>query len=239
MNSREYIRHGLKRTLLASVFVLMAMAAANAGAAMAASSPFGGAPVVAVGKLSWQDGSNFCASQGRLLPTAAQLKDFAGKVADPAKYGAAAWFWTQDAAGEKYQAIAMGTGAEDAFAKNDALFAACVDDPARKNKGAPAPKEAIGASVAGFTTGMAAESANWENADLFCKSQGRHLPTVAQLQAVAGATGNGAYANYHWPTGMFWTREPGGQGHQLVHLGNGKAMWFPDKDRHWAVCSDE
>lgn len=204
-----------------------------------AASPFAGAPVTAVGKLPWQAAANFCESQGRMLPSMAQLKEFSGKVMNPEKYGSESWFWTRDATGENYQAIAMGAGDEKVFAMGDKLFTACVDDPARKNKGAPAPKEAIGTSVPGFLTGMAAESANWENADLFCKSQGKNLPTVAQLQTVAVTSGNGSYSEFHWPKGMFWTREPGESGYKLVHLGNGKAIWFPDTDRHWVVCSDD
>lgn len=197
--------------------------------------------IISIKSIPWENANNFCKSQGKILPSLEQLKAFQAKATDVTRYPPDSFFWAnnlKDKQSKTQFAFSMREGVEKSFDQSEKNWAICANDPTAKPN-APAPKEAVGISVPGFSTGLGAASASWDNANLFCQSQNQNLPTAAQLKAVAAGTGDGSFAKYNWPKGIFWTREPAGQGHKVVSMGNGAEIWFADKDKHWAVCSDE
>lgn len=88
----------------------------------------------------------------------------------------------------------------------------------------------------GFDQPLQPATMDWEQASQLCAGRGGALPTVEELQAIADETGNGMYAAYAWPKGMFWTSMAGTEGHKAVFMGNGKEQDFPDSFKQWVTC---
>lgn len=92
---------------------------------------------------------------------------------------------------------------------------------------------------AGFITGPAYSTNNgspWSDASAICQAQGGQLPTVAQLQAIAGLKGDGSYRTSGWPLAYYWTGEVKRSGHATVTLLDGLISWDYDVNSRRVVC---
>ena len=221
------IRRGAISVVFVCCFFLLAAPAAKAAGAV----PPGFLPGPGKNDMKWSEGDAFCKSKKGYLPTEAQLKAIAKGPGDGsyAEFGLhEGYYWSRDGLAKKRNTVSLADGL---------AIPASVDNrrPVLCGYGAARPKEATGVAP-GFASGMALTSLFWEDADRFCKRQGKQLPAIADLKAIARSSGGGSYSKAGWPGGLFWSREGGGGRHSAVSLGDGTEMLFNDTDKQWAAC---
>lgn len=215
----------------AAALLCAALFASTAHAA--GETPPGFLPAAPVTGKAWAEADALCKGAKGHLPTAAQLQELAARSGD-GSYSGLGWpgkaYWTRESSAGKYYAVAMETGAMNLFTPDTLNAVVC-------GYGAGAPRKAA-KPLAGFATGVAPTSMQYEDAARWCERRAKSLPQADALKAVSGKTGDASYKTNEWPEGMFWTREAGEGGHKLVHLGNGMDAAFPDTDKHWVTCTD-
>jgi len=226
-NSFFRFRRGASVAVFACGLFLLASSAAFAADAV----PPGFLPGPGKNDMKWSEGDAFCKSKKGYLPTEAQLKAIAKGPGDGsfAEFGLhEGYYWSRDGLANKRNTVSLADGL---------AVPASVDNrrPVLCGYGAARPKEATGIAP-GFASEMALTSLFWEDADRFCKRQGKQLPAIADLKAISRSSGDGSYTKAGWAGGLYWTREGGNGRHSVVSLGEGTEMLFNDTDKQWAVC---
>lgn len=179
----------------------------------------------------WRDADAACKSRGGTLPSVAALQAISAGTGS-GSYAANGWstgmYWTGDAAESGHPVVFLGDGKSLPFPDNSKQWVVCVDVA---QKPAPEPEKPGVFDLARKPTVLP-----WDEAAAFCGKQGKRLPSIADLQRIAKGTGDGSFEEIGFLEQIFWTREPGGEGHRGVIMGDGRANWYHDTTKNWSVC---
>lgn len=181
--------------------------------------------------MTWDKADAVCRELGGTLPAVAELQAVARTTGD-GSYETRGWstgaFWSKETGDQGHIAVFLGDGSASAFPDSFKNWAGCTGI-------APSPPTPP-VPPAVFDTANTPTVLSWTEADTLCKERGKHLPSVADLRALADGSGDGSYVNYGWLPQIFWTSDIKEGGHQGVLLGDGTANWYHDTTRNWAVC---
>lgn len=169
----------------------------------------------------WSEAKKYCTQRGGRLPTVAEMKAIQSTYAGLGLHSGR--YWTQDVQDTVPLVIEMKTGSVETFPHGMRFTAVCADVAAF----IPPTVELTQKPLFG----------TWEQAKANCAAKGKRLPSVKDLQFIAG---RGIHKQAKWPDMIYWSREeaPRQAQHRTVLLRDGVDTYYSDGMRNFAICVD-